>query len=369
MEAGSASSQDDNKIRQRKRDFKDWLKLDHPFSYAHYVILCRIIDPSRVNLPPSAASEDTLTLRDFIENLTKIRKTPPRAKAPFTKGGTFQHVLPVAVNKIIQHTSLINCKDPALFIRKAFHDVWLSYKFHDIPWSPVNSPNAAAHWNTWARFGGNSGSKLPNYNSLRPQEQQSLEAEQAVQHIMDIDADAPWNISDLSLQDLRLAINRNNRPDDYKVFEEKEAQNPSNYPSVNHVWVEQIFDIKNPLHRLALIISHIFSHLAPRINIDHGNPTADQIHTESRFKTYIDTCNWVKKDKKGQTDKAHIRWTLLPYIIGWYDKKSPFRKYYASHGKVGSKWSEKHSSSYLFLSFLTLLYPLSYANYLSYLFL
>ena len=151
----SGDQVDQQQAKIRKRDLKTWRQQDNPFSYDSYISLCHIICPDKTSLP--LASDRRLILKDFLHSLIIMTKQPSTNKAPFIKGGSFQHVLPVAIQKIEELADIARM-DVESTVLHCLLQAWKPLKLHTIPWSPPHRPNAVGApqslvvYNAWVTF-------------------------------------------------------------------------------------------------------------------------------------------------------------------------------------------------------------------------
>src|SRR5204863_2329184 len=88
---------DHQDAKNRRRDLNAWLRQDYPFSYENYLTLCRIINPRATTLP---SSNHKLNQTAFLESLASPVTRRNINSPPFIRGGSFQHIQPIAIDRL-----------------------------------------------------------------------------------------------------------------------------------------------------------------------------------------------------------------------------------------------------------------------------
>jgi len=161
--------------KQRQRDLRAWQVLDHPFSYTHYLDLCRIVNPTGTSLPPSSAGQ--LVQKTFMTSLIDLGLSNKKSGAPYIKGGSFQAVLPCAVRRLSSYATRIGVQTKSYSVDVLMR-CWRHHQVNFIPWSPPSvarrgPPLTTVVYNAWATFG--AASVDIRSQSLRPQERRNAQ--------------------------------------------------------------------------------------------------------------------------------------------------------------------------------------------------
>ena len=225
-------------------------------------------------------------------------------------------------------------------------------KHHDGPGRQSRIPV----WNSWASLGVSDPNREMNYLTLRPEEAIHKAALDAQQMAMDNDANVPWSLDDLKLRNLANAINHDSLPSDWTI----PAQS-SGYVLETYNYVRDIYNNKNYIHKLALLVSIILSRCLPNI---HAPTDTHQLLSKETSKAgtrnVVRSLPWVSKSKTKGSKESHIHVTMFAtFIIALYDSNSPLRKYMAKNdNSLGNLWTDKHSvwSPFLLHMFLLLLF-------------
>ena len=350
------ANNNDSSNRQTKKRIKAslalWESKKHPFDYAHYMILCDIVDPSSASLPPS--SRPQLTLRTFLADLIQHGLRGTKTGPPFVNGGSFQHVLPVALKKLEAHATLHEI-EPLPYMSDVLERVWLLFRLHNIPWTPISQPGRATRqsrtivYNAWSHFGGQ---RDPQQDAriIQPHQQRAAAVQRNLKEMLLSDADGPWTSGDITIQNIHTILHRHILPEDF-VIPDMSLSQDATYIMDTYRYVRDNFALPNPLHQLALIIGIMFSKLAP--NVFTKKPKGvdyEVLATPESTRTYLQTLGWETRNKKGLTQQNIFVSMVTTYIIAIYDEDSPLRKYHAEHGTFGDHWSAKHSECFILIA-------------------
>jgi len=333
-------------LNRVKKGLTLWKQKSHPFDYAHYLLLCEIVKPDGVTLPPSSTPQ--LTLRTFLGSLIDLGLRQAKGGPPFVKGGSFQHILPVAVNKIKIHAISLGV-EPVPYMAEILERVWILFRIHNIPWTAPSDPHRRGRhsglvvYNAWSHFGGQ---RAPEQllRGPKPHQQHAAALEQSLKLALRNDADAPWSTGDITIQDIHTILHRHMLPEDF-VIPVMGLDERSGYIGETYRYVRDNFALPDPLHQLALIIGIIFSKLTPNVFMEKPAQSVafHQLSTEESTREYLNTFGWETRPKKGLTQKNIFVSMTATYIIALYDADSPLRKYFATHQNLGRFWNDKHS--------------------------
>jgi hypothetical protein len=322
-----------------------WQLEKHPFEHDQYLLLCHLIRPGTVSLPPSSSPQ--LTLRTFLDSLIKRGLQGTKTGAPFLKGGSFQHVLPVALHKL-QKYAITQSFEPLPLMAEVLESVWLLFKLHHIPWTaPPNPeqrrgrPATLVVYTAWSQFGGPRDPKQ-HPNALRPLQQRAAVLEQNMQLALSRDADGPWNTDDITIQDIHKILHRHVLPEDW-VLPEAKSNEKGAYVAETYRYVKDNFALPEPLYQLALIMGLVFSKLTPNVfTAKPGDIPPTALSTHRSTHAFLNTLEWETRSKKGLSQQNIFVSMVATYIIAIYDPHSPLRKYFDKHQQMGDSWTMKH---------------------------
>lgn len=118
------------------------------------------------------------------------------------------------------------------------------------------------------------------------------------------------------------------------------------------VWVKECYDGTKPLHNLALLVAIITaSSLLPKLFMpkDSRSLFSDSSSKQDVCEIYSNI-DWIKKDKKGMSEKAIFIAMFTALTISIYEKNSPLQQHMVDkkrHG-LGDPWTKKYCQFCLF---------------------
>lgn len=337
--------------RALSKDLKVWLGCKHPLDYSSGVALIRIVvaGPDETSLPPSSCQQ--LNIEDFCSMLIKVHAKPQTSGLPFVTKGQFQHILPIAVKRIITYGERLST-NPRAYAIAIFKHVILAMRIYLVPWSPPRTglpgrPVDHPVFNAWTTLGAPS----PNHHSsgslaLRPVEQLSAARKRSIEELQASDINAPWTATVTTIQELHKFLNRRALPTDF-VMPEFSGVGSAQYVKDTYIEVSETIDLDLPLHHLALLLAIIFSCLCP--NVYTSPPKPIDVSISQDFSTshhYLSTLPWVNRlaaGKKGNTRRNLYISMVTIYILALYNPESRLRKYHRENGQLGRAWTDKHS--------------------------
>jgi len=157
------------------------------------------------------------------------------------------------------------------------------------------------------------------------------------------DANISWRFNDIKLRDLANVINHHSLPSDWTI-----PARSSDYVLATYNYVRDIYNNKNDIHKLALLVAIILGHCLPNIHAPTDAPKyLNNLLTQADTRRAARDLPWVAKTKTKGSKESHIHMTMFAtFIIALYDSDSPLRKYMAQHdNSLGDLWTDKHSMS------------------------
>jgi hypothetical protein len=337
--------------RMLKADLKTWLQLKHPLSYENGTRLIRVVNHTGMSLPP--ASETQLSLDEFCRNLVQLGKRflsgGTRVNgAPFVARGQFQHVLPLAIERLSKFATQLDREAESHAI-EVFRQVFISLKINLLPWSPprrgtAGRPADNVVWDAWVQFGGTA-EEIRTAVPLRPSEAMAVARKKVMREMQNNDPNSSWTATGIKIQDLANYLNRRTLPADF-TFPMFNSDSGTEYVVDTYQYIKSRINLGKPLHHLALLIAIIFSKLCPNVFTDKPNPVPSVIsQSEEAARQYLSTLKWTNRvaAKRGNTRRDLYICMVMVFILALYDQKSPLRQYYASHKVFGKAWNDKHS--------------------------
>jgi hypothetical protein len=339
---------EDNAIARRTtKNLPKWTKLRNPLSYDNGLLLIPVVNPSGANIPK--ASVDQLNLDDFISRLIDIHEKPRVSGLPFIPKGQFQHVLPIALKKLLIFAADSE-RNKRTYVTEIFRTVMLASKINMIPWSAPSQagrPGTTPVWNAWTTFGSPvSVQAIPQPRDIPNNPTAAMQ--RSIDLVRDNDVLASWEACPLKISSLQKYLNRHVLPSDFK----NPAFAPSDeaaYVKETYEYVRQRINLQLPLHQLALCIAIVFSKLCPRVFTEA--PTSvplELVNSEEDAQLFLTTLPWVSRaaaGKRGNSQRDLYICMVTVYIIALYDSASPLRVYHTKHQSLGRFWTDKHSNS------------------------
>lgn len=335
-----------------KADLTKWNNVGSPLDYANGVLLMRLVNPDGTSLPP--ASEPRLNIDSFSQRLVTLAIEEKLTGAPFISKAQFQHVLPCAVQKLLDFGSRLK-EDPSAHAADCIKRAILSIKLHMLPWSPPHPPgtrgrpHVAPSLNAWVTFG----AMDPTTTSipLRPREHRSAAMQSTMDQLQNSDQNAPWSAIPLRVSDLHKYLSRRVLPDDYKPPTIHASPDGSTHVKDTYEYIARNIDLVKPLHRLSLLLAIIFSKVCPNVFTEASTAdltSRDLHHSDVSAQEYLNTLPWLNRldaGKRGNTQRDSYLSMVTTYILAIYDPNSPIRVYHNQKGQFGRWWTEKHSQS------------------------
>lgn len=341
------------RVSERRKRLKQWLAMPSSglldFAGDNYANLLRILvtDPQAIvhGLPDASINEISTLV--FAKSLYDMVEYPTRNPlgAPILPKGAFWPAIQVA----IAHIKAMAPVDPPNFVVNVLRLTTEIIKIHFIPWSKMHDgpgrPSRIPVWNSWASLGASDPNRGINTLTLRPEEAIHRAALKAQQIAMDRDVNASWTLNDIKLRNLANDLNHDSLPSDWTI-----PSQSSLYVLETYNYVRDIYNNKNEIHRLALLVAIVLGRCLPEI---HAPPDTHKLllnlSTRSETRRVVRDLPWVSKTKTKGSKESHIHVTMFAtFIIALYDSESPLRKYMANHDdSLGSLWTDKHSSSFI----------------------
>ena len=341
------------RLRERRKALKQWLSMGSGYlDYGddNYANLLRIIvvDPQLIIRGLPGATTNEMSTTKFATLLYDMATNPNRnpVGVPILPKGTFWPSLQV----VVDHIKFMAPVDPPRFTINVLRLATDVLKIRFIPWKKHHEgpgrPSRTPVWNSWASLGASDPQKEINSISLRPEEAIHKAALDAQEKAMDRDANASWRLDDLRLRNIKDVLKRESLPLDWTI-----PSQSTDYVLETYQYVRDIYDNRNEVHKLALIVSIILGFCLPNI---HAPTDTYQLlsseTTKAGTRRKVQTLPWISKSKTKGSKESNIHVTMFAtFIIAIYDSESPLQKYMAKHnGSLGDLWTNKHSAHFLF---------------------
>lgn len=331
---------------------KRWLKEEYPFSWVgtafEHLLQAVVTDRLSVHLGLPGHTKDAMRVHQWatlIVDMTLPDATNVTITAPLTKSGPSMNVCRAALEKILDLAAgFSNEMAPRSFAIAAFVRAADRLKINFVPWKlPANGnagrPPRNPVYNYWLGLG----ERLADEDAPpRPQDPVRMARERGIGE----DVQADWEASQTTIAQLSRLLNQTTPLDEWKFTNTNFTSNPDVLVKSTYDYVWESFDMRKPLHHLALLTAIILEKMAPRIDYPNGvKPLKGSM--PAQITTFIRITPWVKRPAKGRTEVAPIIVLTTIYIIAMYDKESPIRKHIDRGNGIGEAWSKKHNAKAL----------------------
>jgi len=365
-----ADSQEDRRAaairgKERENNLKHWLKLKNPLAYGHmgnnktYESLVQAIfrDTQDISHGLPLMLDHAMTPSSFVSLLLQMSRPhfPINPYAPIISNGSFLPALKLA------HKHLLT-------LSKADHhpssDAWISsmflraIKYLDISYAPSHLPRTSARgapckkavYNSWTYLGlqdAATSHPLPLPSNAPSTSQRA--AAVALRTALANDCNAQWTIAPLHLASIKSILNKTTLPSDFATPSLSDAA----YVNDTYQWVKHAYDMRKPLHHLALIVSLMITCLRPQLFLPSDSSIRSHfidVLSPKQVHQVYNRLPWVVRRTKGMVDETLLVAMFTTFIIAIYEPNSPLRQHMASSDKngLGDSWTKKYSMYLLF---------------------
>lgn len=365
----------------RESCLQSWMKLPSPLAYScdgctdSFTLLVKAIAPDEQSeyygLPN--CKENTTSPNDFAKSLFDMSKpaSPSRPKAPVQANGSFLPVLQVAHKALISLQTEADAPTQYTFFVNVFSRALRHFKVNFFPStqpSPhsVGSPYRVPVYNSWGNLGGPN--KLQQLTLASQSSQPSISPTTvALNKAIASDCNAEWSANTLCLTTLHTVLNKTSLPMDFKPPTQATGDDVA-YVNDTFDWIKECYDGTKPLHHLALLVAIITaSSLLPKLFMPKGSKSLfSDSNSKQDVREIYNNMDWIKKDKKGMSDKGIFIAMFTALTISIYEENSPLRQHMVDmrrHG-LGDPWTKKYCQFCLF-SYIVFYLILFHLNFLA----
>jgi hypothetical protein len=333
--------------KRRLQKMKVWMSrgtgmLD--YAEDNFATLLRVIvtDPEAIvrGLPGTDVNEiSTTRFATDLYNMVSRPTTNPIG-APIKPNGAFHPALHVAVRHITKMAPV----NPPQFVVQVLRLATELLRIRFIPWKKasegVGRPSRIPVWDCWATLGARDVTKDVNSLTLRPEEALQKAAMDAQNAAMGRDHNVSWMTGGIKLREVGECLERAGLPTDWAT-----PSKASGYVLETYEYVRDIYDNKNAVHRLAMLVGVVLGRCLPNVHapVNSGEKLREATNRATTRKI-ARSLPWVAKNKTRGSKEGHIHVCMFAtFIIVLYDENSPLRRYMASHDdSLGDLWSDKH---------------------------
>ncbi|THG96886.1 hypothetical protein EW026_g5023 [Hermanssonia centrifuga] len=168
------------------------------------------------------------------------------------------------------------------------------------------------------------------------------------------DSNGHWSAIDIQLCDFPTIFHKTVPPDEWRFDYVKQAQDmygskntPANVlVSDTYAWAFKVFDMVNPVHRIALYTAIIICKMLPNIfnpYAGRANVPVEKSATQTEILCAVRNAELRNVDRNGHGEAPPFIFMVTAYCIAWTYEESPLRKYVKKSAGFGEPWTNKHS--------------------------
>lgn len=354
-----------------------WMGEPQPLSTTSHTVLhlIRTVCPGNtgsqvgtagVQLTPAKVNGQNSQPLDFLVKLMIEFATSPTKQMgpPFLQNGFSLVVFRTAFKEVTRMLASHGLQQPHinLHVNQALTHVFQVRKINHVPWcsnpapGQTGRPSSKIVYDVWLSLGASSPSSLIKHNSslLSTEETDTIDAVRASEQMSTKDCRADWHAADVRLIHLHEYLHKTVLPAEWKMTSSSFSSASAFVKNV-YRWVKNNYDVKLPLHALAIFVAFAFSGLLPCV--DH--PKLDGKPSDVRgpqFKAFVSNLDWVEPKRKGVTEVGPFITMVSAFIIALMDQRSPFQSALQDSRSNGSRsqssndiksFFAKHSESFI----------------------
>ncbi|KAG1853395.1 hypothetical protein F4604DRAFT_1933291 [Suillus subluteus] len=344
----------------RRKGLRKWLATTNPLGYAdkgyEYLVSCvhsKSMDHHEGLPNPTNVKLSVHEFARLICNMSREINPAPVA-APLISGGCSMPVFRVA----LAHMRKYAPNDSPTHAEKFLHDAFIVAANHlhinNVPWHRPAGPRGRRSrkpvFDSWV----NLGKALDLQAIKRNHTQAGNAAAEASQRAQAADSRAAWSADTITLQSLPDYVLRSRLPDEFSLESIDLADSASSgekepTPREIYEWVFTNFDIRKPLHQIALIAGIYLSRIIPDIFwATSDRPKAYTVTDPVALTNAIRALPWKPNasGRKGCKLPQQFIAMVPSYILAVYDETSPLRKYSDTRTlkNFPKSWNSKNSA-------------------------
>ncbi|KAG6370411.1 hypothetical protein JVT61DRAFT_12133 [Boletus reticuloceps] len=326
--------------RSRRISLKTWLKSKNPLSYEKddFPHLLAALDPARsdnglafkfsLDAPPGEGCPISYFVGKIVDRATK------RREPPFIQDGMFQHVVTAAMEVLCNMTSRQHYLDFDTDNNKfktSISRVVTKMKINHVPWSISNpNPHAPGRPSTrvvhtvWLPLGAAEPSRLDQTTLvLTAPQTRNAEVMLSSDQIALKDPRASWSACHHRITNYHKVLHKRSLPSEWAI-KQASIQHRDTFGLEVYQWVQANCNLtNNPLHAIALFISHIFAGVIPRVFPPRALG-APKNSTPTQLANHVTNLPWEeRREKKGAAQAPPFITMVSTFIIAVMDELSP----------------------------------------------
>ncbi|KAG6371718.1 hypothetical protein JVT61DRAFT_9063 [Boletus reticuloceps] len=331
-----------NLARSRKISLKTWLKSKNPLSYEKddFPHLLAALEPARnnngvafsLNAPPGEGRPISYFVAKIVDGAAK------RREPPFIQDGMFQPVLSAAMellSRLGARRHFLDFNPDNQRFKTILSRVVAKLKINHVPWA-IMDPNPRAPGRpslrvvhtVWLPLGAAEPARVDHTTQLNLTEPQMRQTEVMLssEKIALKDARTSWSACHHRITNYHEILHKRVLPLEWGI---RQASIPHGDDFCREVydWVRMNIDLtNNPLHAIALFISHVFAGMRPHI-FPPRTLGALKNSTPSQLANHVSNLPWeTRPEKKGASLPQPFITMVSTFVIAVMDDRSPLAR-------------------------------------------
>ncbi|KAH9018524.1 hypothetical protein EDB84DRAFT_1442390 [Lactarius hengduanensis] len=346
--------------REREKFLKTWLRSKRPLTYGepgHFTTFQALIQavvaaPEEFSSGLPNFNDHAMTPTDFVGQLLRVRisssVSPSSPGAPVMTKGAFLPLLLEAHRNLIILSQQSDKDAQRSFVQGIFLRALRHLQISFVPsHRPRSGTRGAPHrkpvFDSWASLGRRD--DQPLLSLPRPRDLPSTSQRSAAIALADAlagDSNAEWFVNKITIHSLRTVLQKSRLPQDFIT---------PKLPDISHVdqtysWVRNTYDGTKQVHHLALIIGVIAASLIPDLFMPDDTPRRPFLSaSREKVRRIYAGIDWVRKGRKGLSDKSIFIAMFTTFIIAVYEPDSPLHLHMMNSSRkgLGEDWTKKHT--------------------------
>ena len=285
-------------------------------------------------------SHEYSTAEELGKKLVSMAKaSSARVKAPLVNGGLLHFTLSVALERLIRETAgYWRGEEAEDALKQALGRALIARKVEIVPHHAP--PEGQSHWSAadpkwWMKLCPPSQVERVSRKELSVQEKEVQEAAEKER--------TPWKLP-TKPQHVMWFLKKEVLPEEWSL-KKASLGNPDSVTYQTYHWVNNNYNGADPLHRMALLWSIMFTWVPPLV----GAPQPLNIeYTEDATlaTSLLRNIPWEELERGGTVAPLPYLVMVTCVIISFFEPKSPLRVHLGLNGDIlGEHWTRKHGTS------------------------
>ena len=285
-------------------------------------------------------SRENSTTEELGKKLVSMAKaSSPRVKAPLVNGGLLHVTLSVALERLIRETAGYWKEEEAEdALKEALGRALVARKVEIVPHhAPAEGQSrwSAADPRWWMKLCPPLQVERVSHEELSVQEKEVQEAAEKER--------TPWKLP-TKPQHVTWFLKKEVLPEEWSLAKAS-LGTPGSVTYRTYHWVQNNYDGEDPLHRMALLWSIMFSWVLPRVGVPEAL-SVEYTEDETLATSLLRDIPWEVPARKGTVAPLPYVVMVTCVIISFFEPESPLRVHLGQNdNKLGEPWTNKHSTS------------------------